>query len=287
VGAGPVPCSAAVPEVTLQHTVLANARTTLRILALTGVSVAVVVGLAVALISGSLVLALVVAAVVGGLAIVLVSTGAAPVVRSAVGVRPLDAPPARLVNKLEGLGATAGVDAPRLATAPIAGAHALIVGERGGAATLVVTPDLVEALDRIELEAVLARQLVLSRSGSARLHTVAAVTVGLPALSAELAGRPGVGGLARAVVVLALPLRPLAGWSRRSLARLHGSDGAFEADRTATSLTRYPPALATALEKLAAGPAPPPLTALAVVWTDAGPEGRARVADRIDALREL
>ncbi len=269
-----------------------NDRRTLRLLLGAGVLVGLVVLLVVGLATGSVLIGAVGALVVAVAVAVGLSAAAAPVVRSAVGATPLGAPSARLHNLLDGLAAGAGVSLPDLAATDVAGAHALVVGERAGASTLVVTPGLVEGLDRVELESVLARQLGLVRDRSARLHTVAAVTVGLPALAADLAAadrRPE--GPARLVAAAGVVLRPLAGPSRRAVLALQGDEGSFEADRAATSITRYPPGLADALAKLARHPAPP-LPVLGPAWTDGpgpgstDPDDR-RLSDRIEALREL
>ena len=219
----------------------ANDRRSLELLVAAGAVVGVVVFVVVVLVSGSLLVAAVVAVVMGVVAGVGLGVAAAPIVRGAVAARPLGDPPARLHNLLDGLAAGAGVDLPALATTTVTGAHALVVGERGGASTLVITPPLVDDLDRVELESVLARQLALVRDHSARLHTVAAVTVGLPALAADLAAAPHAAlGAARVVAVAGVVLRPLAGPSRRAVRRLQGDDGPFEADRAATSLTPLP-----------------------------------------------
>jgi len=141
---------------------------------------------------------------------------------------PADEP--RLANIVEGMCLLVGVERPTLVVYTAAAANAMAFGRRPERSTLVVTQGLLDALNRIELEAVVARLLTQIRDGRAAYLTTAVTTVGLPAL-----------------------LWP-AGWplvqARTEREASTGSD--FDDDAEAVRLTRYPPGLADALEAMSA-----------------------------------
>jgi len=181
-------------------------------------------------------------------------------VLAAIGGREADAlTDGRLWNLVEGLSVGAGVRQPRLRVVASSGLNAMSAGTSPGRAVVGVTSGLLAELDRIELEAVLAEQLIQVRRHETLPATVLAATFGL--------GR-----------ALALP-----------------DDRDLNADRAAVALTRYPPALASALEKLdtkgAAVPGQP--ASMAHLWladpstTPTPGRGRLPLRDRIEALREL
>jgi heat shock protein HtpX len=166
---------------------------------------------------------------------------------------------ARLSNLAEGLSIGAGVRQPRLLVVESPGLNAMAAGTRPDRAVVAVTTGLLQELDRVELEAVLAEELIQIRRQETLPATVLVATFGI--------GRR-----------LALP-----------------ADRDAQLDQAAVALTRYPPALASALEKVEAKGAQvtgqPP--SMAHLWlADPGPEpvgrrGRLEVRDRIEALREL
>lgn len=219
------------------------------------VVVGLVLGLAVGWIAG-VVAFVVVAAALGGWA----RMGGDRVVASRLRGRPADPRiDARLWNLVEGLSTGAGVRQPRLLVIDHPGLNALAAGSRRGRGLVAVTAGLLTELDRIELEAVLAEQLWLIRHDEVVPSTVLAATFGV--------GR-----------ALAL-----------------GADHDNAADQGAISLTRYPPALASALDKIESKGA---VVAgqpgyLAHLWlADPRPSappsrGRLPLTERTEALREL
>lgn len=166
---------------------------------------------------------------------------------------------ARLCNLVEGLSTGAGVRQPRLRVVDSPGLNALAAGTTPAKAILAVTSGLLQELDRVELEAVLAEELFLIRHGETRPGTVVAATFGLG----------------------------------RSLAIAADADA--QADQGAVSLTRYPPALAAALEKIEAkgSTVSGQPASMAHLWlADPRPSpppsrGRLPLGERIEALREL
>lgn len=137
---------------------------------------------------------------------------------------------ARLLNLVDGLCVAAGVPAPELRILEDGAVNALVLAGRGGA-TLYCTRGLLERLDRMELEAVLAHELShLKRTDAARA---------------------GVASMACGALLAWLPA------SARLVAYLSGDEREALADAAGVRLTRYPPALAAAIETIAASPSRP------------------------------
>ena len=118
-------------------------------------------------------------------------------VLAAIGGR--DADPvadARLWNLAEGLSIGAGVRQPRLRVIDSPGLNAMAAGTRPNRAIVGVTAGLLAELDRIELEAVLAEELIQVRRQETVPATVLAATFGLGRGLAVAAGpgRPGGSG---------------------------------------------------------------------------------------------
>ena len=182
------------------------------------------------------------------------------VVGSRLAGRPADpVSDARLCNLVEGLCTGAGVRQPRVVVVDSPGLNAMAAGTSGRRALVAVTSGLLTELDRIELEAVLAEELWMIRHDEIVPLTVVAATFGFG----------------------------------RSLAVNADRDAA--ADQGAISLTRYPPALASALEKIEAKGATvagQPSSTAQLWLADPMPgaeasRGRLPLAERIEALKEL
>ena len=166
---------------------------------------------------------------------------------------------ARLTNLVEGLSSTAGVRQPRLVVIEATGLNVLAAGTSGAKAVVAITSGLLDELELVELEAVLAEALVQIRRGDTVAPTMTVATFGLGAKYAIPGDRDAI------------------------------------ADQAAVTLTRYPPALASALEKVEAKgwevPGQPAYTA--VLWIadprpgDLHDAGRLPLRERIEALREL
>jgi Zn-dependent protease with chaperone function len=214
-----------------------NRRRALGIAALPGVLALVVVALVCGVLIGPV--AGPVAGVVVGL-VVWAGTwwGATPAVVRALHAEPADEDDVgRVFNLVEGLCATMGLVVPEVRVVHDDARGALALGRRRRVAVLIVTTGLVEALDPVLLEAVLAHELVHVKCGDIMPATVAAA-VTLPFVALV----PGVGGL----------VHSLAGRGRE-----------FRTDQWAVGVTRYPPGLRDALALLVDGPASPASSPLA------------------------
>ncbi len=165
----------------------------------------------------------------------------------------------RFHNVVEGLCAAAGVPKPALYVVDDAAPNACSVGRDPRRASLVATTGLLEKLNRIELEAVVAHELSHIKSHDIVVSTLAVGFVGVfaPSLVARVVGAP-----------------------REALA-----------DVTGVSLTRYPPGLISALETLRddGGSLQSPSPAVAHLWIEAPAPfpSYPPLEERIQALREL
>lgn len=171
----------------------------------------------------------------------------------------------RLENLLEGSCTTHGFHEPSVHVVESPAINAASVGLRRQAAHLVVTSGALSSLDRLELEAVVARQLCAIRRG-----------VAFPTVLASVSRLPGAGRITAG----------LAG-------RVGGFDAVSDVDVEAARLTSFPPALASALRKAADAPSLNTARAGAHLWMvapqrDASEAGAiSSTLRRIDVLREI
>jgi heat shock protein HtpX len=137
---------------------------------------------------------------------------------------------ARVFNQVEGLCASMGLVLPTVCVVEDDARGALVLGRRRRVAVLVVTSGLVSTLDPVQLEGVLAHELVHVRRADIVPATMAAAVL-LP--------------LATVLPATANLVHALAGRGRE-----------FRTDQRAVSVTRYPPGLRDALALMLDGPVP-------------------------------
>ncbi|HEX9695589.1 MAG TPA: M48 family metallopeptidase [Actinomycetota bacterium] len=175
-------------------------------------------------------------------------------------VTPIDEP--RLHNLIEGLAIAAGIPKPKVYVVEDPSPNAFATGRDPAHASIAVTRGLLEKMNRMELEGVVAHELAHVANRDTRVLMITATLVGVVVLIADWTLRSffwGFGGGRRgardrdgaAIFVLvglvAAVLMPLfatlmqAAVSRRREAL---------ADLTGVKYTRYPPGLIAALEKL-------------------------------------
>lgn len=153
---------------------------------------------------------------------------------------------ARYSNLVDGLCLSFGVDRPDLHVLETPALNAASVDGRNGA-HLICTAGLLERLDRVELEGILAHELSHIRSGESAAATLAVALIGYPLLG----GRGPVGGALGGLGARLEPARErLWSWSL-------GPDRELDADRVAVGVTRYPPGLYRALRTIRDGGAGP------------------------------
>ncbi|MGE0439510.1 MAG: M48 family metallopeptidase [Gemmatimonadales bacterium] len=197
---------------------------------------------------------------------VLKATGAAEL------IEPATPEQARLVNVVEEMAIASGLPRPRIWIVPDPDPNAFATGNAPDVAHVAVTEGLLAALDRDELQGVVAHEMAHIRNFDIRLMTLLAGMVGAIVLLSDLmrnylrfGGR--VGGRHRggkkdgnplALIVLAVWLITLiiAPIVTRLLAMAVSRKREFLADATGAQFTRNPLALARALEKLESASAP-------------------------------
>jgi len=181
-------------------------------------------------------------------------------------VSPQDQP--RLHNIVEGLAIAAGITKPRVYVIPERAPNAFATGRDPDHASVAVTEGLLGSLNRVELEGVIGHELAHIQDRDILVGTVVATVVGAAVLLSEffmrswfwggIGGRRGddnnggVVGLVLLVVgLLLLIVAPIAGQIiKMSVSR----NREFLADAQGVMLTRYPPGLIAALQKIAAAP---------------------------------
>ena len=208
-----------------------------------------------------LVIALVVA--IGGSAIAYWKSDAIALAMSHA--RPADeAEYARLHNLVEGLCIAGGLPKPRLYVIEDEAPNAFATGRDPKHAAVAVTTGLLGKLNRIELEGVLAHELSHIKNYDILVSTLAVTLVGVIALLSDFGMRflwwggprhrndrnDSSGGAAGIVAVLGFALLILTPIVARLMQFAVSRRRESLADVTGVSLTRYPPGLISALEKL-------------------------------------
>ncbi len=225
-----------------------------------GLAAGIVVALPVLALLGPVAAALVSVVVAAGVAALLWLSAGAVVLRAVGGSPPslTEVGPARLANLVESVAVAVGVPEPALLVVDDPAPNALVTGRDPLRATLVVTSGLLERLDRLALEAVVAQQLSIIRTGTTHHRDVAISVLGT-------AGR----------VIPTL---------RRTAAGVAAVEQG--ADIAAVGVTRYPLGLLAALDAVAAGPEVTSSALVAPLWF--APPGSAEdLALRLETMREL
>jgi heat shock protein HtpX len=178
--------------------------------------------------------------------------------------KPADGPEYRRYHNLvEGLCIAAGLPKPRLYVVDDPAPNAFATGRNPKHAALAVTTGLLEKMNRVELEGVLAHELSHVKNYDILVSTVAVTAVGAVALMADLGmrflwfgGRAGrrdnndSGPIGLILVVLAFALLILAPFAAQLMQFAMSRRRELLADASGVQLTRYPPGLISALEKL-------------------------------------
>jgi heat shock protein HtpX len=179
--------------------------------------------------------------------------------------RPADANQyARLHNLVEGLCIASGLPKPRLYIVEDDAPNAFATGRNPRHAAIAVTTGLLAKMDRLELEGVLAHELSHIKNNDILVSTLAVTMVGMVALLADIGmrflfwGGPrhrddrnnNDGGIGAVFAVLGLVLLLLSPIVARLMQFAISRKREELADVTGVSITRYPPGLIRALEKL-------------------------------------
>lgn len=172
-----------------------------------------------------------------------------------------------LYHTLEGLAIAAGIPVPKAYVIEDSALNAFATGRDPDHASVTVTTGLLKVMNRQELEGVIAHELSHIKNYDIRFMMLATVLVGLTTLLSDFilrsmwygGGRRRSekgGGAQLAIIVIGLLFAILAPLVGQLIKLAISRQREFLADANAAVLTRYPPALASALEKIKKDPDP-------------------------------
>ncbi len=175
-----------------------------------------------------------------------------------------------LYNVVDGLAIAAGLPKPRCYVIEDSAPNAFATGRNPDNAVICVTTGLLEKLNRVELEGVVAHEMSHIKNYDVRLQTVVVVMAGIVALLSDWmlrsflwgggrrrggggrsrGGGSGGGGAVAVIMVVGLVLAALSPLIAQLVKLAVSRKREFLADASAAMLTRYPPGLASALRKI-------------------------------------
>jgi len=175
-----------------------------------------------------------------------------------------------LYNVVEGLTIAAGLPPPRCYVIDDTAPNAFATGRNPKNSVIVVTTGLLDKLNRVELEGVIAHEMSHIKNYDVLLQTLVVVMVGVVALLSDWMRRSfwwgggrrrgsdkgkGSGGAA-IILALALIMAILSPLIAQLIRFAVSRKREFLADANGAMLTRYPPGLASALRKISADTEP-------------------------------
>ena len=164
-----------------------------------------------------------------------------------------------LHNVIEGLAIGAGVPAPKAYIIDDTAPNAFATGRKPQNSAIVVTTGLLQKMDRLELEGVIAHEMSHIKNFDIRYATLVVVLVGTVALLSDWMGRSFFYGRGRRdrrgggnaiFILLALILVILSPVIAKLIQLAISRQREYLADSSGALLTRYPEGLASALEKI-------------------------------------
>lgn len=169
-----------------------------------------------------------------------------------------------LYRMVENLSITAGLPMPKLFVMEEMQPNAFATGRDPQHGVIVVTRGLMNRLEKIELEAVLAHELAHIGNRDILLSTIAVVLVGMIVIMTDFffrlafygGGNNRDSGSRIPMIVIALALAIIAPLLAQMMKMAISRKREFLADSSGGLLTRYPEGLASALEKISADPNP-------------------------------
>ena len=172
----------------------------------------------------------------------------------------------RLINLVEGLAIASGMPMPRVYVIPEQAPNAFATGRNPENASIAVTEGLLNTLNRVELEGVLAHELSHVQNRDILVGTLVATLVGVVVLMADWMRRAFFWGgrrasdegkglpIAAVLLIVGLVLSILAPLGAQLIQLAVSRRREYLADASGALMTRYPPGLASALKKIAASP---------------------------------
>ena len=175
-----------------------------------------------------------------------------------------------LYNVVEGLAIAAGIPAPKCYVIDDTAPNAFAAGRKPQTAVICVTTGILEKLNRVELEGVIAHEMSHIKNYDVRLQTLVVVMAGIVALLSDWMlrtfmwgggrrrgrGRGGDGAAGGILVLVGLALAVLSPLIATIIQLAVSRKREFLADANGAMLTRYPAGLASALRKISADTEP-------------------------------
>ena len=175
-----------------------------------------------------------------------------------------------LYNVVEGLTIAAGIPVPRCYVIEDTAPNAFATGRSPKNAVICVTTGILQKLNRVELEGVVAHEMSHIKNYDVRLQTVVVVMAGVVALLSDWILRSflwgggrrrsrddrGSGGAGAILIVVGLVLAVMAPFFATIIQLAISRKREFLADASGAMLTRYPAGLASALRKISADTEP-------------------------------
>lgn len=171
----------------------------------------------------------------------------------------------RLHNLVEGLCIASGLPKPKIYVVDDPSPNAFATGRNPKHCAIAVTTGLLEKMNRVELEGVLAHELSHIKNYDVLVSTIAVTAVGAIVVLSQIGSRfmffgggrrrdsndnNGGGGMGALLLIIPLLLLILAPFAAKLLQFSISRNRECLADASAVQLTRYPPGLISALEKL-------------------------------------
>jgi heat shock protein HtpX len=165
---------------------------------------------------------------------------------------------ARYLNIVEGLSIAAGIQPPKAYVIDDAAPNAFATGRNPERAAIAATTGLLEKMNRVELEGVIAHELAHVRNYDILVTTIAVVLAGAVVLMSDWmlralwwgGRRRSTLGPALAIGAIGLLLALLSPFIAQLIKAAVSRRRESLADATAVEFTRYPPGLISALKKL-------------------------------------
>jgi heat shock protein HtpX len=176
-----------------------------------------------------------------------------------------------LYNVVEGLAIAAGLPAPKCYVIDDTAPNAFAAGRKPETAVICVTTGILEKLNRVELEGVIAHEMSHIKNFDVRLQTLVVVMAGIVALLSDWMlrsflwgggrrrggrSRSGSGGAGGILILVGLALAVLSPFIATIIQLAVSRKREFLADASGAMLTRYPAGLASALRKISADTEP-------------------------------
>ena len=175
-----------------------------------------------------------------------------------------------LYNVVEGLAIAAGIPSPKCYVIEDTAPNAFAAGRKPETAVICVTTGILEKLNRVELEGVIAHEMSHIKNFDVRLQTLVVVMAGVVALLSDWMlrsfwwgggrrrgrSKSGSGGAEGVLVLVGLALAVLSPFIATIIQLAVSRKREFLADASSAQLTRYPAGLASALRKISADTEP-------------------------------